>query len=279
MFHYSINGKIVPQNEAYIHISDLGLHRNYSIFDYCCIRQGKAVFFDDYLDRFEQAAARMLLSIPMSREVLKAHTAKLIEKNEVEEAGLKLLLTGGYSADGYHLADLANLYILVYPPVVWSPEVVQNGMKLILHEYVRYRPSIKTTHYTEGILMKKKLESLQAHDVLYHQNGYVSESSRSNFYIVDENDTIITSPTDVLPGITRKHLLTIAEKHLKLEVRPLKVEELQTAKEAFISSSTKGAIGIVQIDDIIIHDGKVGSITQQLNDLYEAKVQAYLNVK
>lgn len=277
MFHYSINGKIVPENEAYIHISDLGLHRNYSIFEYCCIRRGQPVFFDDYLNRFERASREMSLPIPMSRRELKTHVALLIKKNEVETAGLKLILTGGYSSNGYQLADRANLYMLIYPPVIWLPEVVQNGMKLMLHEYVRYRASVKTTHYVEGILLKDKIAAAKADDVLYHSNGYISESSRSNFYIVSPDNTIITSPDEVLPGITRKHLLEIAEQHFKLEVRPLKIEELQTAKEAFISSSTKGTIGITQVDDYSIGDGKVGDITKQLNERYEAKVRAYLN--
>ncbi|MEM1325242.1 MAG: aminotransferase class IV [Bacteroidota bacterium] len=276
MSYYSINGNIIDQNDAYIHISDLALHRGYSIFDYCRIRKGKPVFFDDYLDRFERSAAQMLLTIPMSRAALKEHVRTLIDKNEVEEAGLKLILTGGYSADGYTPAAEANLYVLVLPPIVFPKEYVENGWKLLLHDHVRHRADVKVTNYIEVLLMRNQTKTAHAQDLLYHQNGYISESSRSNFFLVTEEQTIVTPPSDVLPGITRKHILEIAKSKFKVEVRPLKVDELWTAKEAFISSSAKGAIGVVQIDDQLIGDGKVGDLTRQINNLYEAKVETYL---
>jgi branched-subunit amino acid aminotransferase/4-amino-4-deoxychorismate lyase len=276
MTYYSINGKIVPKDKAFIHISDLSLHRGYSIFDYCRIRKGKPVFFDDYLDRFERSAEQMLLTIPMSRTNLKAHVQQLIEENEAQEAGLKLILTGGYSEDGYTPAAEANLYILILPPIVLPSFYTTDGIKLMLHEHIRHRADVKITNYIECLLLREATQQANAQDILYHQNGYISESSRSNFYIVTAENVIVTPPKDVLPGITRLHILALAKNHFTVEVRPLRVEELKTAKEAFISSSAKGAIGVIRVDDWTIGNGEVGMVTRQINELYEIEVQAYL---
>ncbi|MEM0995158.1 MAG: aminotransferase class IV, partial [Bacteroidota bacterium] len=81
MVYYDINGKVVPKSAAFIHVSDLSLHRGYSIFDYCCIRAGKPLFIDDYLDRFERSAEDILLDLPVSRSELKTRIFRLIEKN------------------------------------------------------------------------------------------------------------------------------------------------------------------------------------------------------
>lgn len=278
MHYYNINGEIVHKNEANIHISDLALHRGYSIFDYFCVKNGQSIFIEDYLDRFEHSAAKMLLEVPVSRIELKHRITELLKKNEVDRCGVKLILTGGFSPDGYTPAEIANLYILVLPSIVFPKDILQNGMKLMLHDYVRYIPSVKMTNYVEVLRNRERLKAAGRNDLLFHFEGYISESSRSNFFLLTPDNKLVTSSDDILFGITRKHLLTLAKAHYELEIRPVKVEEIKTAKEAFICSSAKGAIGIVQVDGWQIGDGKVGSVTKHLGQLYDEEVAAYVGM-
>lgn len=276
MKYYNINGEIVAKDKAFIHVSDLALHRGYSIFDYFRVLNGKPLFIEDYLDRFERSAEQMSLTIPISRTELKQRIHELIQVNEVKECGFKLLLTGGYSADGYHPAPEANLYMMVLPKIIFPQAIIENGMKLITHEYVRHIPKVKMTNYVESLLLQPKVKAANAQDMLYHIDGEISESSRSNFFIVKEDDTLVTTEEDILYGITRKHLLDLAKSHYTIEIRNLHLDEVKAAKEAFICSSAKGAIGIVQIDDWQVGDGKVGAITKHLNALYDAEVSNYI---
>ncbi|MEM8523751.1 MAG: aminotransferase class IV [Bacteroidota bacterium] len=275
MHYYNINGEIIHKEKAHIHISDLALHRGYSIFDYFCVRNGKPLFIEDYLDRFERSAAKMLLELPISRAELKERIAELLEKNKVDRCGVKLILTGGYAPDGYTPAEEANLYILVLPPIHFPQELIENGMKLLLHEYVRYIPSVKTTNYVEILRNRERIKAAGANDLLFHFNGLISESSRSNFFLLTPDNKLVTSSDDVLYGITRKQILGLAKAHYELEIRPVRLEELRTAKEAFICSSAKGAIGIVEVDDCQIGDGRVGEVTKHLGELYEAHANRY----
>ncbi|MEM9888212.1 MAG: aminotransferase class IV [Bacteroidota bacterium] len=276
MTYYNINGKIVPKSEAFVHVSDLSLHRGYSIFDYFCVREGMPLFIEDYLDRFEASAEMMLLKLPIDRVEIKKRIDNLIALNEVKEAGIKLMLTGGDSEDGFTPAAEANLYILVLPPITFPEEIVQHGMRLLLHEHTRYIPNIKMTNYVEVLRQRKQLQEKGMHDLLFHQNGVVSESSRSNFFIVTPQGQLVTSSDDILYGVTRKQLLKIAPNHYEVEIRNIKVEEVKDAQEAFICSSAKGTIGIVQVDDWKIGDGRVGAVTRRLNSLYEEKISKYL---
>jgi branched-chain amino acid aminotransferase len=261
-----LNGNIIPAAEAMIHVTDLALLRGFGIFDFLQNINGTPLFIDDYLDRFENSARLMSLEFPeKNRSILIQDILKLIQKNKFKHSGLRLILTGGYSEDVF-TPTLPN-FIILEQEITQNTDYqgFKNGEKLILQEYIREIPAIKTTNYIVPILLQKKWKEEGAVDVLYHKNGYVTESSRSNFFIVNDKDEIITSNEDVLYGITRKKLLEIIKQNnLKHEIRPVTFAETLAAKEAFISSSTKGVLPIVRLDEHQIGNGKVGTMTQLL---------------
>ncbi|MEM6699910.1 MAG: aminotransferase class IV, partial [Bacteroidota bacterium] len=164
----------------------------------------------------------------------------------------------------------------VLPPIHFPQDILDNGLKLLLHDYVRYIPSVKMTNYVEVLRNRRRLKAADRNDLLFHFDGYISESSRSNFFLLTLDNKLVTSSDDILFGVTRKHLLELAKGYYELEIRPVRVEEIQTAKEAFICSSAKGAIGVVQIDDWQIGDGRVGEVTKHLGRLYDEEVAAYV---
>ncbi len=273
-----LNGKIIPAAEAMIHVSDLALLRGFGIFDFLQNINGTPLFIDDYLDRFENSARLMGLEFPeKNRSILIQNILKLIQKNNFKHSGLRLVLTGGYSEDVF-TPTLPN-FIIIEQKIIQNIDYqdFKNGEKLILHEYIREIPAIKTTNYIVPILLQKKWKEEDAVDVLYHKNGFVTESSRSNFFIVNEKDEIITAGEEVLHGITRKKIIEILKQNnLKYEIRPITLEETLAAKEAFISSSTKGVLPIVRLDEHQIGNGKVGAMTNLLMQKFIDLQQEYL---
>lgn len=274
--YHNINGVITPVEASFVHVSELALHRGYGIFDYFLVKEGQPVFFDDYLDRFEASARTMYLDIPLTREQLKTQVYELIAANNTPNSAIKILLTGGCSSDGY-TPEKPNLMILGFMPPVYPQELLDNGYRLMTHEHVRDIAEVKTINYVESLLVHNKLRSLKAHDVLYHKNDLISESSRSNFFLVKQDNTIVTTARDILFGVTRKHILSLAEKHYKIEVRDVFLDEVFSAKEAFLSSSTKGAFPVTKIDDHQIGDGKFGKVTLHLNSLFDTYVEKYIS--
>ena len=96
--------------------------------------------------------------------------------------------------------------------------------------------------------------------MLYHQNGYVSESSRSNFFIV--KDGVVSTPDlHILKGITRSQILQLAG---DVQIRPITLTETLAADETFITSTTKKLLPVTQIDEHVIVNGKPGPVSLEL---------------
>ncbi len=276
--HIFLNGKIIPAADAMLHVTDLAILRGYALFDFLQTLRGVPLFIDDYLDRFYNSAKAMDLEIPYERNILKQKIFELIQKNDLSHSGLKMILTGGYSEDGF-TPTTPNFIILesAIPPLPYDYQGFTHGVKLILHEFIRELSSVKSVNYITPITLQNRWKTLGAIDVLYHKDGFVTESSRSNFCIINQQNVLITPSENVLHGITRKKTLEVAEGILPIEIRNMTLREVLDAKEAFMCSSTKGILPVVQLDDYTINDGKVGEFTKVLMQRFTDLQEAYIN--
>jgi len=262
LFAYT-GGEILPLEKAFLHISDLAIQRGYGVFDYFKISNGHPFFLDDYLDRFYQSASIMRLEVPHTREGLKSIIYQLIEKNDLPESGIKMILTGGYSTDGYQPKE-SNLIITQQGLTMPAKEQVEKGVKIITYEYIRDFPLAKTINYTMGIWLSKAVTDGRAYDVLYNRNNIVSEFPRCNFFIVTKDGTVVTPSHNVLNGVTRMNLLNLARRHYNAEEGTVTLDDIRNAKEAFLTSTTKRIVPIVQMNDHVIGNGTPGSVTRSL---------------
>lgn len=263
--HVYLNREIIPLEKAFLHVSDLSIHRGYGVFDFFKIKDGHPFFLPDYLDRFFHSAQLMRLAPLRTKDELKSVIYKLIEKNNIPESGIKLILTGGYSEDGYQ-PGTPNLIITQHPLSLPGRDQVEKGIKVITWDYVRELPEAKTINYTMGIWLTDKIRQHQAADVLYHRNGIVSEFPRCNFFIVKHDNTVVTAAGNVLPGVTRKNILRLAGKRYQARESVVTLDEVFSAKEAFLTSTTKRIVPIVQIDDKVIGNGRPGDVSLSLLD-------------
>lgn len=250
------DGKIIPTESATIHPMDLGLIRGYGIFDFFRTVGHQPLFLEHYLDRFTTSAEKTYLPLPYSRQELRDIIQELIEKNDLENGGLRMVLSGGVSENHFSPAE-GKLFIFAESLSFPSEEKYQNGVKLLSLEHVRAIADIKTTNYTLPVWHSVNWKRLGAEDVLYHWNGWVSESSRSNFFIV-KNGILHTPDQHILLGVTRKHIIKVAD---QVVIRPISLEEVWEADEAFISSTTKVLLPVTQLDERKIGDGKPGPVT------------------
>ncbi|MBI5916994.1 MAG: aminotransferase class IV [Bacteroidetes bacterium] len=273
--YYMVNGELVPKEQAALGVTDLAIQRGYGLFDYFVVKKGRPVFFEDYLDRVEQSAKWLQLDLPVTREELRQQILQLIRTNGELEAAIKLILTGGYAEDGYSPSK-SNLVIIEMPPPMHPASKFERGVKLMLYDYHRTFPSAKSINYIVGIYLLPQQRAQGAEDVLFHSGGHIYETTRANFFIVTNDDVIVTAGEGILNGVTRKQTLDIARHHFKVEERSPTVEELKTAKEAFITSSTRPIMPVVQVDDVVIGNGQPGAVTRRLMVLMAEEVERYL---
>lgn len=274
-FH-SINGVLTKAGEASLLVSDLSILRGYGVFDFFLVRNGKPLFFDDYLSRFFRSAALMDLEMPVSRPALEERILEVTEANQLRNGAIRLLLTGGYSEDGI-TPQSPNLLVLAHEPHPDNVAFYESGVKLLPQQFQREFPEAKTINYANGLRIRKQLREAHAYEPLYHNGQEVLESLRSNVFFVFDGPVLATPSKDILQGITRKQVSAMGRNFLPVEERPIALGEVRNAKEAFLTGSSRAILPIVQIGDIRIGDGKVGPVTQKLMKSWEDHVEAWLS--
>lgn len=246
-----VNDAFITHENASLPLGDLGIQRGYGIFDFLRVNGTKPLFLEDHLDRFFNSAAFMRLKINHSREDIKVIVHKLIDKNNLHHSGLKLLLTGGDSEDGYTVTNPRFSVIqqsLTPPPANMS----EKGIRLVTRDYQRQLPEVKTTDYLMAIWLQEWMREMGGEEILYHHQGNIRECPRSNFFLIKEDDTLVTPATDILKGITRKNITQVAGMSgLRIEIRTIGLQEITDAKGAFICSSTKRIMPVNGIDQTI----------------------------
>ncbi len=275
MMKYIFNEQIIDHEKALIHVSDLTLLRAYGVFDFFRLVNLQPLFFNDHLDRFFNSAQSLRLKCPLDRDKLKSMILELISTNQIQNSGIRIILTGGESHSGYSIGK--PTLIVINEPINPLPKShFSKGVKLICYEYLRDIPEVKTINYLMGIYKMPEIQAKGALDLLYHWNSKISELTRSNFFIVDQDDKIITPGNGILKGVNRKHVLHIAKTKYEVEERDLFMKELVNAKEAFITGTTKKVMPVFQIDDLIIGNGKPGPVTIELQTMFEKYVVEFL---
>jgi branched-chain amino acid aminotransferase len=261
-----INNRFLPYTEATLHISDIGLQRGFGIFDYFVEMNGRIPFLEDYIDRFYGSAKLLNMEVPLEREMMKEKIGYLIQQNNFGTSGIKLLLTGGYSEDLY--SPSTPNFMILNLPVLHQPGDFGEGVKLILLDFQRHIPEVKTTFYLPSIALFPKLKETGAVEVLYHHNRLISETTRANIFLV-KNNKLITPFPGVLRGITRKYVLQVARDLMPVEERKVRLEELWESEEVFITGTSKHVAPVVEIEGRIIGCRKPGKMTAAISEAYE----------
>lgn len=262
----AVNGVILPSDQASLQISDLSIQRGFGVFDFFKTLNYTPVFLEEHLDRFFRSAAGLRLEVGKTREELRELIAALQEKNQLDCSGFRLTLTGGYSRDSM-TPGAANLVISQVPLPGTISEEVQPSIRLVTYPHRRQLPEIKSIDYLMAIWLQPYIRECGADEVLYHLDGSVSECPRSNFFMVTADDVVVTPARGILSGIIRGKVLDLARQQFAVEVRDITLGDLAEAKEAFITSTTKHILPVLQVDGVEF--GEAGPVARLLNaELY-----------
>jgi branched-chain amino acid aminotransferase len=264
--YISVNGEIMQANSLCISASDLVIQRGYGIFDFLVTVNSKPIFLEDHIRRFYSSALSMHLPVLLNQFALIDAIDHLMQKNYLPNSGIRITLTGGDSSDGYSIGN-PNL-IISQSPFNYQNQVFEKGLKLITYEHQRQLPFIKTIDYLKAIYLQPTIKSAGADDVLYFFNGLVTECPRANFFMVTANGEVLTPKDNILHGVTRKHVLNL--KGYTIKEANISLEMLASAKEAFITSSTKNILPVAAINGNALGDGMPGPITR---NLYQQLIQ------
>lgn len=260
-----VDGKFLPWDKAVIPVDDLAVLRGYAVCDIIRTFGGRPYCLDAHVDRLLASAEQVGLTPAWTKEEIKKIVFKLLEKNaHMDEANIRILITGGSSPDFFSPADNPRLIALVTDIPAMPAHWYTNGVKVITFAQQRLIPDAKATNYIPAVLALKKAKAQGAVEALYMTpEKMVLEGTTSNLFALVEG-TLVTPKKGVLKGITRKTVLTLGKKLFPVSEQDLPLDTLLSASELFITGTNKGIVPVIQVDDHVIGTGTPGPGTRAL---------------
>ncbi len=268
-----VNGEYLPEADAKISVFDRGFLMADAVYEVTSVIDGKILAFDGHTERLMRSLSELDMKAPCTLpELLDIHR-ELIKRNNVTEGLVYLQVTRGIADRDFVYPDVEpSLVLFTQTKNVVNSPMAKTGMKVISIPDIRWgRRDIKTVQLLAPSMGKMAAKAAGADDAWLVEDGFVTEGTSNNAYIVTQDGTIITRNLghEILSGITRAAVLRYAaEAQIKIEERPFTIEEAQAAKEAFVTSATTFVGPVVEIDGAQIGDGKVGDIARRLRDIY-----------
>ena len=272
-----LNGSFIPENEAKISIFDRGFLMSDGVYEVTSVIERKLIDFEGHFHRLERSLSELDMTTPLTKEVLLLIHRRLIDKNSVNNGLIYLQITRGSAGDRDFVfpdpettPQTVVLFSQNKENLLDSPSAI-SGIKIISIEDQRWgRRDIKTTQLLYPSIGKMMAKKVNADDAWMVQDGYVTEGTSNNAYII-KNGKIITraKSNDILHGITRAAVLRFAEEaQMEIEERNFSISEARDAEEAFITSASSFVTPVVSIDGQNIANGSPGPMTQRLREIY-----------
>ena len=262
---FYIDGEFVDPAAAMIPASDLALLRGYGIFDFLRTYGGKPFQLGAHLRRLIRSAALLELECPWDIEELDEIVMETLHRNNYAEAGIRIVVTGGDSPNGFMPEGQSRLLVMVTPLQEMATHYYERGAAVATVEMGRYLPEAKSINYIPGITAQKiaQRRNPDAIEAIYRVDGKIVEGTRSNTFIYQDGRWI-TPDDGVLLGVTRAEVIKLLQRDEKLELRDITLDEYYGAEEVILTSSTKEIVPIVMVDDVTIGQGLPGKNTQEL---------------
>jgi D-alanine transaminase len=269
-----VNGEYLPEEDAKISVFDRGFLFADGVYEVTSVLKGKLIDNAGHIARLHRSLNELDMAAPASDNDIENIQKKLIEKNQIESGLVYLQVTRG-AADrdfAYPKGVPSSLVMFTQQKNVIENPQAQTGMSVISVPDIRWqRRDIKTVGLLAPCMAKMAAKHEGADDAWLVEDGYVTEGSSNNAYIIDANGTLITRQlgNEILAGITRKAVLQLAaEQDIKIEERLFSMEEAYAAREAFITSATTFVMPVTSIDGKPVGDGKPGELTLRLREIY-----------
>lgn len=272
-----LNSQFLPHEKCLVHIEDRGFQFGDGVYEVTLFKNGKLIDGDAHIDRLFRSLDELNISHNFSKDQIKEIQLQLFEKNNIkDEATCYLQITRGTTNRVQNCPKNLQPTILATCNLrkQITKEQLESGFKVITHNDIRWqRCDIKSVNLLASTLVNQKAKDSDFDDAIFIRDGIITEATFANVFIVTKDNILVTKNADnfILNGITRRRMIKIAQNQgIKLEERPFNLQELLSAKEVFLTSSSLILRPVVRVDNSNIGNGKVGAISKMLLDCYNS---------
>ncbi|MEO1951089.1 D-amino-acid transaminase [Thioclava sp.] len=271
-----LNGEYIPEEEAKVSVFDRGFVMGDAVYEVTSVLGGKILEFEGHMNRLGRSLAELEMTCDLTRDEWIEIHRELVKRNDLDEGMIYLQVSRGNAGDrDFHYPPEGTpptvvLYTQSKPNLADDPKA-KLGIKVISLPDLRWhRRDIKTVQLLYPSMAKMAAEKAGKNDAWFVEDGFVTEGSSNNVYIVKGNKIITRHLShDILHGITRASLLKYAaESQMEIEERPFTIEEAQGADEAFFTSASAFVMPVVEIDGEAVGEGAVGPVAMRLREIY-----------
>ena len=275
------NGKFVKWDDSLVHLMSHTL--NYGTGAFEGVRayktnNGPAIFrLNDHTDRLFNTAKKIDIDIPFSKETLNNVQKEIFKKNDLDEGYIRPIVYLGAESLGIRAFDLSvNVAVAAWEwPSYMDPKAKENGISVIKSSHEQYSNPLHSgnkiigTYINSTMALHEALKKGADEAILMDKDGFISEGSGENIFMLKGNKIFTPTTNHCLNGITRQSVITIAsDEGFEVVEKNLTYEDLANSDEAFFTGTAVEITPITSLDMKSIGSGKRGNVTEKLQTIY-----------
>lgn len=269
-----VNGEFVAEENAMISVFDRGFLFADAVYEVSSVLEGKLIDNEAHIKRLHRSLGELNMAAPATDDEIFRVQKELIERNNLHEGMIYLQVSRGVADRDFPFPSDAKPSLVMFSQakkIMESPQA-KSGIKVISVPDIRWkRRDIKTVGLLAQVLAKQAAIDANVADAWMVEDGYVTEGSSNNAFIVDADGKLITRHlgSEILSGITRASVLEMVEsENIVFEERAFTLDEAMNATEAFITSASTFVWPVIEIDGTPVGNGKPGSLAPRLREFY-----------
>jgi len=269
-----LNGEFMPLESARIPVLDRGFIFGDGVYELIPVYSRHPFRLPEHLARLQRSLDAARLDPPLAEAEWTRLVHQLIERNAAEDQGVYLQVTRGVAKRDHAFPKgvAPTVFMMSNPLVTPSRELVERGGSAITTTDFRWlRCDVKVTSLLANCLLRQRSVDAGADEVVMFRDGYLTEASSSNVFAV--RDGVLLAPPKnhlVLPGITYDVVLELAAANeVPIEVREVAEDEVRSADELWLSSSSKEVLAVTTLDGRPVGDGKPGPIFKRIHQAFQ----------
>jgi|SRR5690625_100245 len=252
-----------------------GLQFGDGIYEVIRIYNGKYHLFEKHVNRLFRSAEAIKLNLPFTKEEVSERLLELLKKNEMTTDGKVYLQVTRGSVTRNHAFPTDDIIANFYAYIENQPRplsLLENGVKTITQPDLRWKLChIKSLNLLPNVLAKQAANEKNSFESILHLDGTVTEGSSANIFLIKDGNIYTHPATErILKGCVRMLVERLAgELNIPFIEETFTLEDIKSADEMFLTSSTSEVMPIVEVDGEKIANGTPGTITRQLQKAYE----------
>jgi D-alanine transaminase len=269
-----LNGEFMPLAEARIPVLDRGFIFGDGVYEVIPVYSRHPFRLAEHLKRLQNSLDSVRLANPLADAEWSRLVLELIARNAGDDQSIYFQVTRGVSKRAHEFPPIVKPTVFMMSTPLLTPprEQIENGVACISGSDFRWlKCDVKSVSLLGNCLLKQMAVDANAAEIILFRDGTLTEAAACNVLVVKDG-VLLAPPKDnlILPGITYDVVLELAQANkIPLEIRAVTEQEVRSAQEIWLTSSTKEVLAITRLDGAPVGKGTPGPMFAKMYALYQ----------